>query len=252
MSHRFHCPELPPSGPARLEGDDARHLARVLRLQPGQAVELFDGQSSLARAATITRLGRDTVELELTGDPIPGREPEVDLTLACALPKGERLDWLVEKAVELGVTRLAPVLTERSVVDPRPAKLQRLRRAVIEASKQCGRNRLMRLDEPAPFAAVLAIGSDSERLLAHPGGTPLLDLPASPPGSAVVLLVGPEGGFSETEVGQAEASGWTRLALGPTLLRIETAALAATALLLASGRGRRQPPVTRIEGETER
>lgn len=233
--HRFYCPARAQPGPIALEGDEARHLARVLRMEPGETVELFDGIATAAQRARIVRLGRDRVELEPTGEVVPGPEPSRCLTLATALPKGERLDWLVEKAVEIGVAHLQPIVTERSVVDPRPTKLQRLRRAVIEASKQCGRNRLMSLAEPVPLATVLVSAPDAQRLIAHPGVGQRSAGSTASSETPVVLVIGPEGGLTEAEVAQAEAQGWQPIALGATILRIETAALVGSALILTQG-----------------
>ena len=147
MSERFFV-EPPISGPrALLSGDEARHLARVMRASIGDEVILFDGSGVefLSRIATI---GKAQVELEIIERRPVDRESQSRLTLAVALPKGERQKWLVEKATELGVARLVPLITERGIAQPVAAALARLRRTVIEASKQCGRNRLMETGEP--------------------------------------------------------------------------------------------------------
>jgi 16S rRNA (uracil1498-N3)-methyltransferase len=197
-------------------------------------VELFDGLG-FATSAEVAAVGRDRVELRPVGVPLADRVPPVQITLATALPKGERCDWLVEKATELGIARLVPLRTERSVVDPRAAKLDRLRRLVIEASKQCGRNRLMALDEPVSWSELLRIVPGSLRYLAHPGGLAFQVFPAHLGGKEVCLAVGPEGGFSDEEVAAAREAGWCVIGLGVTLLRIETAALVGCARLLALG-----------------
>src|SRR4051812_23439804 len=142
MADRFYCPDPPVEGFLTLSGDEARHLIRVRRLGPGDVVEVFDGRGTALRAE-VAGVGRDRVELAVRGGPLPDRVAPCLLTLATAVPKADRFDWLVEKATELGVARLVPLRTERSVVDPRATKLDRLRRAIIEAAKQCGRNRLM-------------------------------------------------------------------------------------------------------------
>src|SRR5262249_15441748 len=154
----------PHEGRLRLPADEARHLSRVCRLGLGDQVEVFDGQG-FATTAEVVVIRDDWVELSARGAPLPVRQPECALTLATAVPKGDRFDWLVEKATELGVERLIPMLSERSVVDPRSSKLTRLRRTVIEASKQCGRARLMVLEGPVPWTRLATSCPDSMRFL---------------------------------------------------------------------------------------
>jgi 16S rRNA (uracil1498-N3)-methyltransferase len=234
MAERFFCPDAAAGSNLTLTGDEAWHLARVRRVTPGEVVEVFDGRGFATRAEVVA-LGKDRVELLAVGPPLPDRAAGVKLTLATAVPKGDRFDWLVEKATELGVDRLVPLVTERSVVDPRPAKLDRVRRAVIEASKQCGRNRLMDVEAPRGWAEwVRSVGSGA-RVVAHPGGAGLPGWPVPSPGGTAALAVGPEGGLTEGEVEAARAAGWVVGGLGPTLLRVETAGLTGCARLLALG-----------------
>jgi 16S rRNA (uracil1498-N3)-methyltransferase len=232
LVERFYCPELPKDGRFALKGDEARHLARVRRLRPGDVVEVFDGRGFATRAEVV-EVGRDRVELRTLGDPIPDRAAACRLTLATAVPKGERFDWLIEKATELGVERLVPLVTERSVVDPRDAKLDRLRHVIVEAAKQCGRNRLMELDRSTPWPAFLATQVETERWMAHPSGRSPDAWPKPRRGGHATLAIGPEGGFTEAEVEAAGAAGWRAIRLGATLLRIETAGLAGCSMLLA-------------------
>jgi 16S rRNA (uracil1498-N3)-methyltransferase len=232
MADRFYCPDPQTGGRFTLEGDEARHLARVRRLGVGDEVEVFDGRG-FASLAIVTLLGRERVELTAVGQPLGDRFAPCRLSLATAVPKGERFDWLVEKATELGVARLLPIQTERSVVDPRPAKIDRLRRVIVEASKQCGRSRFMELERPSPWTSVAESADDGVRLLAQPGGLPPSGWPRAPRGAAVTLAVGPEGGFTDAEVESARSSGWTIVGLGATILRIETAGLAGCAAILA-------------------
>jgi 16S rRNA (uracil1498-N3)-methyltransferase len=233
VADRFFCPNPSRNGRIRLEGDESRHLSRVRRLGPGAVVEVFRGDGSATRAEVV-EVGRDWVELTVVGGPLPDREPACRLTLATAVPKGERFDWLVEKATELGVDRLVPIVTERSVVDPRGAKLDRLRRLIVEAAKQCGRNRLMTLERPTPWPTWLTEpAGHGPRLLAHPGGLPPPDWPGIRRGGDVALAIGPEGGFTAAEVEAARGAGWQAVSLGATLLRIETAGLAGSAAILA-------------------
>ncbi len=222
---------------AELGGSEAHHLIHVMRAQPGGRVVLFDG-SGAEFPATIERVGRSKVELTVTGREPIDRELPRDLVLGVALPKGDRQRWLVQKAVELGVRRLVPLRTERSVAQPAAGAMKRLRRAVIEASKQCGRNRLMEIAEPQTWRDYLTgRASPSYRLLAHPqrrdqtGG---IRLPAITGDDPAYLSVGPEGGFTDEEVSAALAAGWQAVDLGPRILRIETAAVLLVALAVAA------------------
>lgn len=235
MADRFYCPEPPVEGRAVLDGDEARHLVRASRLTVGDPVELFDGRG-LGYRAEVRQSGKDRVELAIVGEPIADRKPRIDLTLASAIPKGERFDWLIEKATELGVARLVPLRTARSVVDPRGSKLDRLRRLIIAASKQSGRNTLLELSPPRDLADYLQDEPSTVRLLAHPGGGPVPDRQFQP-GDTVALAIGPEGGFADPEVQHARALGWDLIGLGPTRLRIETAALAGAVAILTRTRG---------------
>jgi 16S rRNA (uracil1498-N3)-methyltransferase len=234
MSERFFLATPPAGDRAVLAGDEARHLARVLRGQPGDEVVVFAGTGA-EWPARIVRLSRDAVELE-TGpareDPAPGG-PAV--TIAVALPKGERQKWLVEKLTELGVARLVPLHTERGVAEATPAACERLRRGVIEACKQCGRNRLLEIGEPRSVTAALAdMPPGSRAVIADPGGISL-DPRGLAEARSLLALVGPEGGFTAAEIAAAEQAGAIRVGLGPHILRIETAAIALAARLVVAG-----------------
>jgi 16S rRNA (uracil1498-N3)-methyltransferase len=230
---RFFCPIPAKDGRLRLEGDEFVHLRRVRRLGPRTVVEVFDGRGWASRAE-VTELGREWVELGVLGEPLPDRVAARRVTLGTAVPKGERFDWLVEKATELGVECLVPIITERSVVDPRAAKLERLRRLIVEASKQCGRNRLMVLEQPIGWERWLKEPSPgASRLVAHPGGLPPGAWAKATAGGEAALAVGPEGGFTADEITDAQAAGWEIASLGATVLRVETAALAGCAAILA-------------------
>ncbi|HTI50139.1 MAG TPA: RsmE family RNA methyltransferase, partial [Planctomycetaceae bacterium] len=155
MSRRFYLPQSLENSGLRLTGAEAHHLQRVMRLNAGDEVTLFDGRGTEARAR-IDALTSDAVELTVVERFLTEDSARRSVTLATAVPKGERFDWLVEKATELGVDRLVPLVTARSVVHPGAGKLQRLRRTIIEASKQCGRSRLMELADPVRWEDVLA------------------------------------------------------------------------------------------------
>jgi 16S rRNA (uracil1498-N3)-methyltransferase len=232
VADRFYCPEPPTDGHITLRGEEAHHLSRVRRLERGDRAEVFNGLGA-SFLSQVVSVARDHVDLEVLEGPTEERSSRLSLTLATAVPKGERFDWLVEKATELGVVRLVPVITARSVVEPRAAKVERLRRLVVEACKQSGRNRLMELAAPEPWEALARSISTGTRWLAHPGG-------AAPHGwnrpettGWCTLAVGPEGGFTPAEVDDAKAQGWQPIHLGATRLRIETAAIAGCAAVLA-------------------
>jgi 16S rRNA (uracil1498-N3)-methyltransferase len=232
VSDRFYCPAAPRDGRYHLSPDESRHLSRVCRLGVGDRVEIFDGRGFATSAEVVAAAG-DSVELVAVGEPLPIRQPPCSLTLATAVPKGDRLDWIVEKATELGVDRLIPIIAERTVVVPRGSKLERLRRSIVEASKQSRRSRLMRLDEPVEWPGLVDSFPGALTFLADPGGSTPSQWPAIPPGREVVLAVGPEGGLTAAEVELAVGAGWNAIQLGCNTLRIETAGLAGCAILLA-------------------
>ncbi|WP_435015761.1 RsmE family RNA methyltransferase [Tundrisphaera sp. TA3] len=232
MADRFFYPNPPVDGIATLEGDEARHLARVRRVAVGECVELFDGKGRAFRAE-VEGLGRDRVTLRIVGPGPDSGVPACSLTLATAVPKGDRFDWLVEKATEVGVARLVPLTTARSVVDPRATKLDRLRRAIIEAAKQSRRDRLMDLDAAVAWSALVRDGRAPFRYIADPSGPPIAAVEPPARGSSAILAIGPEGGFAPEELAEAADQGWRPVGLGAHILRIETAALVGAATLLA-------------------
>jgi 16S rRNA (uracil1498-N3)-methyltransferase len=221
MADRFYVPSPPPPGEFALTGPEAHHLAAVRRTSPGDSITLFCGDGH-EYPAEVLAVGKKSVSL-LVGAGVPVcRERGYELVVAAAMPKGDRGDFLIEKLTELGATRFVPLLTERTVVEPKGNRLDNLRRAVIEASKQCGRNVLLRIDDPLPWAKFLAADWPGDRVILDPGGD---DGRLS--GSRTVA-VGPEGGFTPAEV--TLAVGWRRVSLGKTILRVETAAIIAGGL----------------------
>lgn len=221
MAERFYLSCALGPGPVELEGAEAHHLATVCRLRPGDAVCLFNGAGH-EYPARVEQVGRRSVRLQVLGVETPGRELEFRLAVAAPLPKGDRAQFLVEKLTELGVTTFTPLKTVRSVVAAGTAKRDKLQRYAIEASKQCGRNVLMEVQPLAEWPAFCLQNPAAQRVLAHPGGA--AELGERMP-EETVLAVGPEGGFTEEEVEQAQAVGWRVVGLGPRILRIETAAL---------------------------
>jgi 16S rRNA (uracil1498-N3)-methyltransferase len=227
MSERFFLSQPPRDGRAVLAGDEARHLARVMRCAVGDEVVVFDGCGTSWRARVAT-IGRDEVGLELGAAAIASATPRVPLTLAVALPKGERQKWLVEKLTELGVARLVPLITTRGVAEATPAAVERLARGVIEACKQCGRDTLMEIAPPRSVAEIARDPGDGAMLVvADRDGLPLE--PAAADGRPIIAVVGPEGGLTAEELAAIEAAGGRRVSLGPHVLRVETAAIALAA-----------------------
>jgi 16S rRNA (uracil1498-N3)-methyltransferase len=232
MSERFFVDDPISGDRAALDGPEAHHLIHVMRAKPGSQVILFDG-SGAEFLAEVRTLGRSDVELAVLERREVDRELPLSLVVGVALPKGDRQKWLIEKLTEAGVGRLVPLRTARSVAQPVAEALERLGRSVVEASKQCGRNRLMQLSEPQNWPDFLASPSaDSCRLLAHPGrgeNSSVL-VPGARDYKEVTLAIGPEGGFTDEEVGQALSVGWRCVDLGPRILRVETAALVLAAM----------------------
>ncbi|NIL95690.1 MAG: RsmE family RNA methyltransferase [Planctomycetales bacterium] len=217
----------------RLEGAEAHHLLHVMRAEQGTEVVVFDGRGAEYKAK-VSRVGRGLVDLHIVQRLDIDRELPLRISLGVALPKGERQRWLTAKAVELGVARMVPLITRHGVAQPTATALDRLRRAVVESSKQCGRNRLTEICSPEPFPAFVGQAPrDAIRLVADPRGDcswPTIARERLQKAGSVVLAVGPEGGFAEDELTVATTAGWFAVDLGPRILRVETAAIALVAL----------------------
>jgi 16S rRNA (uracil1498-N3)-methyltransferase len=225
---------LEPGTRITLEGNAASHLTRVLRLRVGASLALFNGQGG-EYSASIDKAHGGSVTVAIGAASAIERESPLELTLAQGVSRGERMDLVVQKATELGVSRLVPLLTERGVVrlDAQQAqrKLNHWRAVAIAACEQCGRNRLPELAPPVALGDFLrAAPGEGARLLLSPAATATLrDLPR--PLAGVTVLIGPEGGLAEAEESAAAAAGYQALRLGPRVLRTETAAIAALAAI---------------------
>jgi len=233
MPDRYYSAEPIDGSTATLAGNEAHHLLHVMRAQPGLELVVFDGQGG-EFAAEVARCHRATVEIAVGDRQDIERELPFNLTLSVALPKGDRQHWLIEKAVEMGVTRLIPLQTTRSVskIGDKTVGASKLTRYVIEASKQCGRNRLMEITASLAWPAFLAEATVGQRLLAHPGGRPLAKINCQTnAGDELLIAVGPEGGLTDKEVSLAVGASWERVGLGTRILRIETAAVALVSAL---------------------
>jgi 16S rRNA (uracil1498-N3)-methyltransferase len=225
MSDRFYTPEPLSPGDLTLTGPDAHHLATVRRFAPGDVVVLFNGDGC-EYPAEVVALGKKQVTLNILRREQVSREVHFPVVIGAALPKGDRADYLIEKLVEVGATRFVPLVTERSVVIPKEGTLAKLERGVIEASKQCGRNVLMRVDPPKLWAEFLRLPDlPPARVVLHTAD----GSPAERPTTGVAFAVGPEGGFTAAEVSAAVGVGWRVTSFGPRVLRVETAAVVAAA-----------------------
>jgi 16S rRNA (uracil1498-N3)-methyltransferase len=236
MSERFFSAAPITSQRVTLDGPEAHHLLHVMRVGVGQEVTLFDG-SGAEFAAEVAKCGRAAVELAILARCEVDRELPFALVVGVSLPKGDRQKWLVEKLTELGVSELVPLVTERGVAQPTDSALERLERSVVEAAKQCGRNRLMRIAKPQAWGNWIAaeLSGIGRRLVAHPTGRKVAELELAAP-VAAQLAIGPEGGFTDAEVASATSAGWEAVALGTRILRVETAAVAlATVVALRGG-----------------
>jgi 16S rRNA (uracil1498-N3)-methyltransferase len=223
--------ELAP-GPLRIDGPPAHYLIQVMRMKAGDPVKLFDDRTG-EWLGVAQAVGKRDLVLDVT-DRLREREPVPDLWLCAAPIKKGRIDWVVEKACELGVARVAPVLTRRAVVDK--LNLDRLRSHMIEAAEQCGRTALPELVEPVKLAAMLRDWPAGRTLFFadETGGLPALEAMRANPGPGAIL-VGPEGGFDPEERDAIRAHpGAVGIALGPRILRAETAAAAAVSLWMGS------------------
>jgi 16S rRNA (uracil1498-N3)-methyltransferase len=229
---RLFVAEVLSPGPRTLSGPPAHYLAGVMRMKPGDPVLLFDDATG-EWLATATEVGRRDVTLDV-GERLRPREEVPDLWLVAAPLKKGRVDWMAEKACELGVARLVPVVTRRTVVD-RP-NTDRLRAHMIEAAEQCGRTALPQVAEPAKLAALLRDWPVERALFFadESGGVPAAAAMRGRPGPAAILI-GPEGGFDAEERAAIRAlPGAVGITLGPRILRAETAAAAAVAVWMAA------------------
>jgi 16S rRNA (uracil1498-N3)-methyltransferase len=234
--HRFYAPLSSFTGASvRLDADEAHHLTRVLRLGSGARVFVFDGEGG-EYECEVARVAKHEAELNLLRRLDDAVESPLRLTLAQALIKGDKFDWVIQKATELGVTRIIPLVTDHSDLkraeERAGQRLQRWRRISLEALKQCGRRRLVEICEPAPFDDFCGSTTGGERLIfSEHGGESLAEVSAKLRGvNQLNICVASEGGWSEPELRKAASCGFTPVSLGIRTLRTETAAIVADAL----------------------
>ena len=236
MARRRFFVEAVERGHAQITGQDAHHLTRVLRVEPGQKFEISDNHN--VYLAEVETARKDLVRFQIL-EKIEAAEPVVHTVLFAALIKFERFEWLLEKATELGVGEVTPVRTERSEKGLEAAALKRIgrwQRIAREASEQSRRARLPIIESPIELADALRIEEGHRFALEEAGARPILTAfpDVRQPGDRVALLVGPEGGWTDRERAAIAAAGWTTVSLGERILRAETAAIAALAIVNAA------------------
>jgi 16S rRNA (uracil1498-N3)-methyltransferase len=228
---RFCAPDL--SSPVvRVEGPQAMHALRVLRLGVGESVVLFDGLGAEA-TGRILRIDGPAFDVEIDSRRSRGLENRPRLALAVAMPKGPRADWLIEKCAELGVGDLRPIDCERSVARPGPGKIDRWRRKCVEAAKQSRQAAVMQIHAPTPLDAVFrAAPGDMDAYYGsvHGDAVRWTDAIDKMEAAGALVLIGPEGGWTQMEIKALEDSGATAIRLADSILRVETAAVAVAAI----------------------
>ena len=233
---RFFIDYAPAVGTsATIEGGDARHIAGALRMTPGETLTLCDGAGT-DYVCTITAVDRETVTLSVDSATPTTAEPSLAVTLYMGLPKGDKMELIIQKCVELGVTAIVPVATSRCIVklDGKDAakKQARWQKIANEAAGQSGRGILPVVETPITWKQALTRFEKENTLLCYEGGGQPIGKLVSPADTAVSLVVGPEGGFDPAEVEAVTAIGGKIATLGPRILRCETAPIAALAVLM--------------------
>lgn len=213
-----------------LDAEQTRHLRDVLRLRAGDEISVFDGEGN-EFSSVVAEISKNRSVLRVLRETAPAApESHLNLTLAVALLKGEKYDLVVQKAVELGVSELIPVQTKRCDVKFKDGekKLERWRKIVVEASKQCGRARLMRIDRVTHFDEIIESAKETRILFAERGGENFSDIQTA---GKLTAVVGSEGGWEDSEIEAARSNDFRIVTLGGRILRAETAAIAVAAIL---------------------
>ena len=220
---------------AVITGQDAHHITRVLRMRVGEPLMLCDGEGTDYRCE-IAEFSGDAVQLRVLESEPSQAEPSVAITLYQGLPKSEKMDFIVQKAVELGAVRIVPVAMARSIVklkaDEGAKKQQRWQKIAAEAAGQSGRGRIPQVSEPLSFKQVLAELREVPAIAFYEGGGQPLSALVDREGSSLAVMIGPEGGFDQAEIDQLRQNGVAVATLGKRILRCETAPVAALAILM--------------------
>jgi len=227
---RFLVRELDTASEVEIRGSEAHHLLHVLRLGPGDEVVVFDGEGRQYRAV-LSRCGSSSATARKLEALSPQGESPLAISMAVAAPKGDVMSLIVRKLTELGVHRFTPLVSDRTAASSKSTldrRLSRWRRIADEAAKQCRRATVPEIGTPLTFGELLGLETPSVRILTCPGGQ---GLPSMPRPRSCLVVIGPEGGWSDDEVSAAVGRGFLTFGLGPRILRTETAAIAAAAIL---------------------
>mgnify|MGYP001588916860 FL=1 len=235
---RFYISYTPTVHEIWIDGKEAHHILHVKRAKLGSKITLFDGKG-IEYLANITEILDDKLKVFIEQTREVDRESSVDITIAFSIPKGKHAIFLIQKCAELGVKTLIPLHCERSVVDIRyksAEKIEKWNKVVIEASKQCKRNYLTKIEDVMSFDGLIKTSCDYDLLLiactdTHPKTLKSV-LSEHPSARKIICLVGPEGGFTHSEIEMAERSGCIPIRMGHSVLRIETAVVAISSMLL--------------------
>lgn len=221
---------------AAITGQDARHIFRVLRLKPGHSLSLTNGQG-MDYQGLILSADLDLIQVRITGQHPSTTESSLHLTVCCALLKDHKMDQVIKELTQLGIQEWIPFFCDRSVPTPDSKRLnsrvQRWETIARESIKQCKRSCLVSIVQPKRFTEILALSEGFPQKIAfwEKSSLPLSHLAAAPSANQAILLIGPEGGFTDLEIKMAESKGFKAYSLGPRILRAETAALCATTLV---------------------
>ncbi|WKZ20398.1 MAG: RsmE family RNA methyltransferase [Candidatus Jettenia sp. CY-1] len=235
---RFYIPNTPATNEIWIDGREAHHILHVKRAKLGAKITLFDGEG-FEYLARITEIFHDTLKVCIEQSNAVDREAPVDITIAFSIPKGKLVTFLIQKCAELGVRTLIPIHCERSVVDIRDrseTKIEKWDKIVIEASKQCKRNSITKIKDVMPLDSLIKTAGNYDLSLIACTETYTKTLKGVlneyPSLKRIICLIGPEGGFTYTEIEMAKKAGFVPISIGTSTLRIETAAIAITSMLL--------------------
>ncbi len=228
-TRRFHIKQRICEGKVRLEGDEIRHL-KVLRLKKGDQIEVFNDKRE-SGLGTIEKVGMKGVEVCIEGVE-KVRKSLILRVLACSAPKNKRFDVLLQKATELGVDKIIPISTKRSIAKPSETKINRLKKIIIEAAKQSGRNSVPELNSLITVEKLIKNSREYDlKLVLDPKGKQIKEVLKGVTRKKIICLVGPEGGFTDEEISLAVENGFEVVSLGKGILRVETAGIAVLSML---------------------